>query len=403
VTCTHSDTLAGEVRALADTLLERLTPLLDADGTPASCANCPVCAVLALLRGERPELAVTLAKHAAGVLTALRSLVEEWPESNASPSPGTDVLTVGVDVGGTNIRAGVVDAHGEIIDSAGTATPKSDDALEAAIAACVSEVAARHSISAVGLALAGFIDADRGLVRFAPHLSWRDAPVAARMAERIGMPVVVEHDANSAALAEASAGAAAGAHTAVFIALGTGIGSALLIDGELYRGAYGVAPELGHLRVVPDGRPCACGKAGCWERYCSGTALAATAVELLARDPDRSPSLRRLAGDDARELTGRRVAAAARQGDPVALDAVADLARWLGQGLSLVADVFDPELVVIGGGVSGSAPLFLDDAREHYAATLTGAGRRPLARLRTAQLGEAAAVVGAGLLARTLL
>lgn len=310
------------------------------------------------------------------------------------------MLTVGVDVGGTNIRAGVVDAHGEVIDSASGATPQSDDALEAAIAACVGELAARHEISAVGLALAGFIDADRGLVRFAPHLSWRDAPVADRMVARIGMPVVVEHDANSAALAERRYGAAAGASTVVFVAMGTGIGGALLLDGALYRGAFGVAPEFGHLRVVPDGRPCACGKRGCWERYCSGTALATTALEMLG-DPDQGPSvLHREAARDPGRITGQRVASAAREGDQLARRALADMGRWLGEGLSLIADVFDPELVVVGGGVSVSAPLFLDEAREHYARIVTGAGNRPLARIRTAQLGSAAAVVGAAELAR---
>ena len=312
-------------------------------------------------------------------------------------------LTVGVDVGGTSVRAGVVDADGAVLDTARAPTPRAEAALEATVARVIGELAGRHPVEAAGLALAGFITPDRRGVRFAPHLSWRDAPVADRIAARTGLPVVVEHDANAAALAELHFGAAAGApppSTTVFVALGTGIGAALLVDGVLFRGAHGVAPELGHLRVVPGGRPCPCGKAGCWERYCSGTALATTAVEMIAREPGLSPALRRLVVDDPGRITGRRVAAAARDGDPLACAAVADLARWLGEGLALVADVFDPELVVIGGGVAASAPLFLDDAREHYASRLTGAGRRPLARIRTAQLGEDAAVVGAARLAR---
>lgn len=312
-------------------------------------------------------------------------------------------LTVGVDVGGTSVRAGVVDAEGTILDTARTLTPRSDTALEAALAGVVAELAARYPLGAVGLALAGFVTPDRRGVRFAPHLSWRDAPVADRIAARVGLPVVVEHDANAAALAERHFGSAAGAATVVFIAIGTGIGSALLLDGAIYRGAFGVAPELGHLPVVPDGRPCPCGKNGCWERYCSGTALATTAVELLARNGTRSPVLRRLVRGDPGGVTGQRVAAAAREGDPVAVAAMDEMARWLGAGLAIVADVFDPELVVIGGGVSESAPLFLDEAREHYARMVTGAGRRPLARIRTAQLGDAAAVVGAAHLAREAL
>jgi glucokinase len=314
------------------------------------------------------------------------------------------VLTIGVDVGGTSVRAGVVDAEGAVLDTARAATPDQDHAVESAIAGVVDALVARHRVAGVGLALAGFVTPDRQTVRFAPHLPWREAPVARRLAERCGLPVVIEHDANAAALAERRFGAASGtgerARSIVFLALGTGIGAALLVDGQLYRGAHGVAPELGHLRVVPEGRACPCGKRGCWERYCSGTALVATLVELLAADPSASPTLARKTSLGARWLTGRQVAAAAREGDPLARRAMAELAYWLGEGLALIADVYDPELVVIGGGVSGSAPLFLDEAREHYRRCLTGGRYRPPARIRTAQLGEEGGVIGAAQLAR---
>ncbi|MEU6268739.1 ROK family protein [Saccharopolyspora shandongensis] len=300
------------------------------------------------------------------------------------------MLTIGVDVGGTSVRAGVVDQHGEILETHRVPTPATGPELNAAIADTVRALADRYPVAGVGLAVAGFVSEDRRVVRFAPHLAWRHVAVADELAERLGLPVVLEHDANAAAVAEQRFGAAVGARVAALVAIGTGIGGALVIGGEVFRGAYGVAPELGHLRVVPDGRPCSCGKRGCWERYCSGTALAATALEL-----------RREAGEPVLvEPTGVDVAHAAEAGDPVARRAVADLARWLGEGLALVADVYDPEVVVIAGGVSDSAHLFLDAAREHYAQAVTGAGHRPLARIAVAHYGDSAAMIGSAALAR---
>ena len=305
--------------------------------------------------------------------------------------------TIGVDVGGTSVRAGVVDGYGTVLDTARAPTPTGEGALEEAIISVVGSLTARHRVRAVGLAVAGFVASSRRSVMFAPHLAWRHAPVADRIASALGLPVVLEHDANAALLAEYRFGAARRARVAVLVAIGTGIGGGLLLGGVPFRGA-----ELGHLCLVPGGRPCSCGKSGCWERYCSGTALSATAVELLARHPGRSTVLAREAAGDSRAVTGRKVAAAARDGDPLAQLAMADLARWLGEGLALVADVYDPEIVVIGGGVSESAPLFLDDARDHYQSAITGAGYRPLARIRTAQLGDDAGLVGAAILAAEL-
>lgn len=309
--------------------------------------------------------------------------------------------TVGIDVGGTSIRAAVVDADGQVLDTVHAPTPQSARALEKSLDRAVRELSERHRIGAVGLAVAGFITSDRTTVRFAPHLPWVNKPVARDLSERLGLPVILEHDANAAMWAEYKFGSAAGGHVVVLIAIGTGIGAALLVEGELYRGSHGVAPELGHVQVVPDGRPCACGKRGCWERYCSGTALADTAIELLAANPSESAIMAREVVRDPGSLTGRRVAGAAKDGDRVALRAMADFARWLGIGLAIVHDIYDPDLVVVAGGVSSSAPLFLDEARELYSGLVTGAGHRPLARIRTTQLGEAAAMIGAAELARS--
>ncbi|GAA5058576.1 ROK family protein [Nocardia callitridis] len=312
---------------------------------------------------------------------------------------GTRALTVGIDVGGTNIRASVIDDDGQVLDTVQAPTPHSARALEDALDRSVRDLARRHPISAVGLAVAGFISADRSTVRFAPHLPWQNTPVAQRLTDRLELPVLLEHDANAAMWAEYRFGAAAGGHNVVMVAIGTGIGAALLNDGTLYRGTHGVAPELGHLQVVAQGRSCPCGKRGCLERYCSGTALADTAIELLATDPVHSVLAKEVALDPG-SLTGRRVAGAAQDGDPLAVRVMADFARWLGLGLAFVSDIFDPDLVVVAGGVSSSAGLFLDEAREEYARTLTGAGHRPLARIRTTQLGEAAGMIGAADLAR---
>lgn len=306
-------------------------------------------------------------------------------------------VTIGVDIGGTNVRAGAVTEDGTLVDLVTALTPSDAVALEDAIAAVIAELTTRHHVSAIGLAIAGFLTADRHIVRFAPHLAWRDVSVAERLSRRLGLPVCMEHDTNAAAFAEYHMGAARGAKVAVLIALGTGVGVGLLVDGILFRGAFGVAPELGHICLVPGGRLCPCGKRGCWERYCSGSALSLTAKDLLA---EKASSSTTLAAVDPVAFTGKIVAQAARQGDFVARIAVAELARWLGQGMTMVADLYDPEVIVIGGGVSGSADLFLDAAVQHYLMTITGAEHRDLAAVRVAQLGDKAGIIGAGLLAR---
>lgn len=308
--------------------------------------------------------------------------------------------TIGIDIGGTSVRAAVVASDGEILTAVRGLTPSTVQRTDDLLVRLIAELRAEYEVDAVGLAVAGFINADRSRVMFAPHLPWRGEAVPELLAQRIGLPVVMDHDVNAAAWAEYVLGAAAGSPVALLVALGTGIGAGLVVDGELYRGAHGVAPELGHLVVVPDGRPCPCGKRGCWERYCSGTALAYTARELW--QAGGHTVLEELAAGDPAAITGAMVALAAAEGDTVAMEAVTDLGRWLAAGLAVAVDVLDPEVIVIGGGVSGAAPMFLQGSREALAHLVTGGGHRPLPRVEVARFGDRASVIGAGLLASQL-
>ena len=311
-------------------------------------------------------------------------------------------VCVGFDIGGTNLRGAVVDAHGTVIDFEQVPTPSSTSALERGIKHIVEKLGKRHQIAAVGVAVAAFLDPDCTTVRFAPHLPWRDAAVQQRLQNLLQLPVRLEHDANAAAWGEYRFRAARDAKIWTLFAIGTGIGGALMIDGKIYRGAFGTAPEFGHLTVIPDGRTCPCGKRGCLERYCSGTALVSTARELIAsgRFEESRLSIDYRARPEA--LTGHVVMQAARRGDVAALAAVDDFAHWLGEGLAIVGDVLDPELIVIGGGVAGESVLYLEAARRQYGKRIVGAGHRPLARLRTAELGSDAGMIGVADLARQL-
>jgi glucokinase len=264
----------------------------------------------------------------------------------------------------------------------------------------VRELSGRHQVSAVGIGAAGWIANDRATVLFAPHLAWRDEPLRDALAERIGVPVVVENDANAAAWAEYRFGAAREARVVVMVTLGTGIGGGLVVSGVLYRGAYGVGCEYGHMSIVPDGRRCACGNRGCWEMYASGTALALDARELAAIAPVAAHRLLELAGGDPARLTGPLVTQAAREADPAAIEIYTTMGRWLGRGLANLAAVIDPTMFVIGGGVSEAGDLLLAPARQAFAESLTGRGFRPVAEIRSAELGPLAGLVGAADLAR---
>jgi glucokinase len=218
--------------------------------------------------------------------------------------------------------------------------------------------------------------------------------------ERLGREVVVDNDANASAWAEARFGAARGYRDVMLVALGTGIGAAIIIGGELYRGRWGIAGEPGHVRVVPDGRLCGCGNRGCWEQYCSGNALVAEAREFARRTPGGAIRLLQLGGGTPEGISGPVITQAATEGDPAALRCFQTVGGWLGQGLADLAAILDPACFVIGGGVSEAGELLLDPARIAFEHALTGRGYRPLAEIKVAQLGEDAGIVGAADLAR---
>ncbi|PRQ11134.1 glucokinase [Corynebacterium sp. 13CS0277] len=313
--------------------------------------------------------------------------------------PAAAPLTIGFDIGGTNLRGGVVDAEGRIIAAERRPTPATGEELNDAIVDVVESLRASYPVAAVGLAVAGFLNATCDTVRFAPHLPWRQAPVKDILQARLGMPVVLEHDANAAAWGEYTYGAARGQRQWSLFAVGTGIGGAIVIDGTILRGAFGTAGEFGHITAVPSGRPCSCGKSGCLERYCSGTALATTAAQLLAEGTAPS-TLRALPRE---QVTGAAVMAACREGDEVAVRAVDDFAHWMGRGFALVADILDPGMIVLGGGVVGDADLFLPTATRVMGETMVGAAYRPKPEIAVAQLGSRAGLVGVADLAHRAL
>lgn len=309
-------------------------------------------------------------------------------------------LAIGVDIGGTKVAAGVVDDDGRILDRERRETPGNDVAdTEATIVDVVHTLAARNTVEAVGIGAAGWIANDHATVLFSPHLAWRDEPLLAELAEHIELPLFVENDANSAAWAEYRFGAAQGEAVVVCVTLGTGIGGGLVAGGQVYRGAFGIACEYGHMTLVPEGRRCACGNRGCWEMYASGRALARDAKELAEESPMAAARMVDLAGSVA-GLTGPVVTAAALAGDPAARSICTTMGRSLGRGLANLAAVIDPSVFVIGGGVSEAGELLVGPAREEFEHGLTGRGFRPTARVAVAALGPDAGLVGAADLAR---
>lgn len=305
---------------------------------------------------------------------------------------------IGIDIGGTKIAAGVVTADGRIVDRALLPTPMDDEpATILAMRGVIEELRRRHpAVEAIGVGAAGLVDWPSGRIRWAPHNAYRQLPLRRLLHEATGLPTVVDNDANAAAWAEARYGAGVGSNHMVLLTVGTGIGGGLVLDGRVYRGNSGLGAEVGHMIVDPDGDPCECGNVGCLEAMASGSALGRAGR--LAAKADPGGRLARLAGDPER-VTGQLVFQAAQQGDATATELFERLGFWLGVGIASLVTIFDPELVVIGGGLVHTGDLLLKPARASMERYTFGQMHRELPPVVPARLGSDAGMVGAATLA----
>jgi glucokinase len=299
--------------------------------------------------------------------------------------------TIGVDLGGTKMAVGVVDSDQKIrYQGREPSTGLSEEKLIEELAEELREAKeARPDVLAAGLGIPATIDRARGLAIQAVNLTIADVPIRDLMQERIGLPVFVDNDANMAALAEHLYGAGRGAQNVVMLTIGTGIGGGLILDGEVYRGSTGAAAELGHIVIEEDGPPCQ----GCVEALASGTAIAKAGKQAAQRDPDSALGKALAEGP----IAGRTVTELALSGDGPAREVVAQAGRHIGVALSSLANIFDPDVFVIGGGVSVVGDLLLDPAREELRSrALPPQNESPV---KLAELGPDAGMIGAAAMA----
>ena len=311
-------------------------------------------------------------------------------------------LTIGIDIGGTKVLGGVVDENGKILATHREATPKEGGVALTTTIANVAKVLLRdHDAVAMGVSAAGFVSSDRETMLATPNISgWNGVNLKNELGKLIDLPIVIENDANAAAWGEAVFGAGVGEAQMMMITVGTGIGGGAVIEGKLHRGAYGIAAEFGHLRVVPEGHLCGCGACGCFEQYASGNALMRHVREAINASPDAAHNLLARGDGTIAGLSGHHITDAARDGDPIALAGFNTTAQWLGAGIASLSVLFDPACVVIGGGVIDAGEILLAPTRVALERYMPFSGKHPTPRIVAATLGNDAGLVGAASLAR---
>ena len=312
-------------------------------------------------------------------------------------------LTIGIDVGGTKVLGGVVDESGKVLTTARKDTPRQGgSALTQTIADVAKELLQQHSVASVGVSAAGFVSSDRKTMLATPNIAdWNGVDLDHQLTALIGLPVVIENDANAAAWGEAKFGAGKNQDHMMMLTVGTGIGGGIVVNGALYRGAFGIAAEFGHMRVVPEGHICGCGARGCFEQYASGNALLRHAREAINASPEVARNLLSRGDGTVAGLTGQAITEAARDGDAVALAAFNTTGQWLGAGIASLAVLLDPACVVVGGGVIDAGEILLKPTRESLERNMPFAGKHPYPEIIAAQLGNEAGLVGVADLARS--
>ena len=309
------------------------------------------------------------------------------------------MFSIGIDIGGTKILGAVVSEGGQVVRELRVASPASDpDAMVTEVAALIEQLSTEHDIAAIGVAAAGFMDKQRETILYAPNLNWRNEPLRERLVKRVGRDLIIENDANAAGWAEFRFGAAKNQNSMVMLTLGTGVGGAIVNDGQLMSGGFGIAAELGHITVVNDGELCGCGRRGCLEQYASGSALLREAKK-LADSADSKGAVLAEIREQAGKLKGAQVQQAILSGDPGVLELVQVAARRLAQGMASIVAVLDPEVFVIGGGLSELGDVILDPIRSEFENQLPAKGFRPVAEISPAWFSNHAGVVGAADLA----
>ena len=273
--------------------------------------------------------------------------------------------SIGVDVGGTKVLGGVVDSDGKVLAHARRDTPRQGgDALNRAIADVALELMGDFEVETVGISAAGFVSSDRKTMLATPNIAgWNGVDLNKEISALIGLPAIIENDANAAAWGEAKFGAGRNESHVILLTIGTGIGGGIVTNGQLHRGAYGIAAEFGHMRVVPEGHLCGCGERGCFEQYASGNALLRHAREAVSASPEIARNLLSLGDGTIGAMTGKHITEAARSGDAVALAAFNTTAQWLGAGIASLSVLLDPACVIIGGGVIDAGDILLTPTR----------------------------------------